>query len=76
MIEILYMDKGRVTIPKAARKRQGLGDGSSLLFLETKSGALVFRPVKAKPELSLLEHLKKFQGIDIPEIKAICPPRV
>ena len=70
------MDKGRVTIPKACRKRHGLEDGSTLLFFETKSGALVLKPVKAKPELSLIEHLKRFKGVEIPAIKAHCPPRV
>ena len=76
MNEVLYMDKGRVTIPKECRTRRGLADGATLLFLETKSGALVLKPVKAKPELSLIEHLKRFKGVEIPEIKVHCPPRV
>jgi AbrB family looped-hinge helix DNA binding protein len=76
MNEVLYMDKGRVTIPKECRKRHGLEDGSTLLFFETKSGALVLKPVKAKPELDLVDHLRKFKGIEIPGRKHICPPRV
>lgn len=76
MNEILYMDKGRVTIPKECRTRHGLADGSTLAFFETKSGALVLKPVKAKPELSLIAHLKRFKGVAIPEMKVHCPPRV
>ena len=75
MNEVLYMDKGRVTIPKECRNRHGLEDGSTLLFLETKSGSLVLKPVKSKPELSLVEHLKRFKGVQIPKSKVHCPPR-
>lgn len=32
MNEVLYMDKGRVTIPKDCRTRRGLEDGDTLLF--------------------------------------------
>ena len=74
--ELLYMDKGRVTLPKESRERHGLGDGSTLLFLETKSGAMVLKPVKETPELNLIEHLKKFKGVEIPDFKGHCPPRV
>lgn len=76
MNELLYLDKGRVTLPKESRDKHGLGDGSALLFLETKSGAMVLKPVKAKPQLDLIEHLKKFKDVEIPEIKAHCPPRL
>lgn len=76
MNEVLYMDKGRVTLPKESRDKYGLGDGSTLLFLETKSGAMVLKPVNEKPELNLIEHLKKFKDVEIPQIKAHCPPRV
>lgn len=76
MNEVLYMDKGRVTIPKDCRTRRGLADGDTLLFLETKSGALVLKPVKSKPEKTLLQHLKQFKGIEIPKMQARCAPRV
>lgn len=76
-MEVLYMtDKGRVTIPNATRVAHGLGEGSRLLFLETKSGALVLKPVKEKPEKTLVEHLQKFQGVEWSERAAHCPPRV
>ncbi|HEX4350979.1 MAG TPA: AbrB/MazE/SpoVT family DNA-binding domain-containing protein [Verrucomicrobiae bacterium] len=73
--EVLYLDKGRITIPKDCRDRHGLDDGDTLLFLETKSGALVLKPVKAKPEMDLVDHLLRFKGMDLPERKHICPPR-
>ncbi len=76
MNEVLYMDKGRVTIPKECRTRRGLEDGSTLLFYETNSGTLVLKPVKAKPELDLVDHLLGLKGLEIPERKHICPPRV
>ncbi len=77
LMEVLYMtDEGQVTVPSDIRSRHGLGPGSGLLFLETKSGAMVLKPVKAKPELTLVEHLTRFQGVALPSIKACCPPRV
>lgn len=76
MNELLYVEKGQVTLPKESRDKHGLSDGSVLLFLETKSGAMVLKPVKAKPQLSLIEHLKKFKGVDLPELETHCPPRV
>ena len=43
-----------------------LGEGSKLLFLETKSVAMVVKPVKENPELDLVEHLLRFKGVVIP----------
>jgi AbrB family looped-hinge helix DNA binding protein len=76
MNEVLYMDKGRVTIPKACRTRRGLEDGDTLLFLETRSGEMVLRPVKEKPKMTLLEHLRKFKGVELSTMKFHCPPRI
>jgi AbrB family looped-hinge helix DNA binding protein len=76
-MEVLYMtDKGRITIPNEARTKYGLGEGSRLLFMETKSGALVLKPVKEKPELSLVEHLTRFKGVELPEMSVRTKPRV
>jgi bifunctional DNA-binding transcriptional regulator/antitoxin component of YhaV-PrlF toxin-antitoxin module len=65
-----------VTIPKDSRTRHGLENGDAMLFLETKSGDMVLRPVKAEPEMSLLEHLRQFRGVEIPEIKFHSAPRL
>ena len=75
MNAVLYMDKGRVTIPKDFRDRRGLADGDTLLFLETKSGEMILRPLKARPELTLVQHLKRFKGVEIPAMKFHQAPR-
>ena len=56
--------------------KHGLGAGSCLMFVETKSGAMVLKAMKDKPELTLVEHLTRFKGVELPELKAHCPPRV
>ena len=76
MNEVLYLDRGRVTIPKACRTRRGLEDGDTLLFLETKSGEMVLRPLKEKPKMTLLEHLRKFKGVELQAMAFHCPPRI
>ena len=58
----------------------GLDDKASwpcpLLFLEAKSGSSVLKPMKAKPEMDLVDHLLRFKGVNIPERQHFCPPRV
>jgi len=76
MNTVLYMDKGRVTIPKESRTRHGLENGDAMLFLETKSGDMVLRPVKAEPEMSLVQHLKQFKGVEMPKMKFHSAPRL
>ena len=77
IMELLYMtEKGQVTVPRDSRSKHGLGEGSQLLFMETKSGVMVLKPVKEKPELTLVEHLTRFKGVELPQIQAHCPPRV
>lgn len=77
LMEVLYMtEKGQVTVPIESRAKHGLGAGSRLMFVETKSGTMVLKAMKDKPELSLVEHLTRFKGVELPELKAHCPPRV
>lgn len=77
LMEVLYMtEKGQVTVPSESRAKHGLGAGSRLLFIESKSGAMVLKPMKDKPELTLVEHLTRFKGVELPTSKAHCPPRV
>lgn len=43
------------------------------------SGTVVrIEPVEepATPKLSLIDHLKKFKGVELPAFQAHCPPRV
>jgi AbrB family looped-hinge helix DNA binding protein len=76
MNTILFMDKGRVTIPKDCRTRRGLREDGPLFFRESKSGDMVLKPVNAEPELSLVQHLKRFRGVEIPEMKFHSAPRI
>jgi AbrB family looped-hinge helix DNA binding protein len=74
---IVHMsEKGQIVVPKGARDKRGFGLGTAFAFLETKDGDLIFRPVKNRPKLSLIGHLKKFRGIQIPERKHRSPPRI
>jgi AbrB family looped-hinge helix DNA binding protein len=76
MNDVLYMDKGRVTIPKDYRTRCGLEDGDTLLFLESKSGGAILRPVNAKPRMTLTQHLRRFKGVEVPEMRFHSAPRI
>ena len=60
----------------AARDQRGFGQGSPFAFFESKDGDLVFRPINVHPKLTLLEHLRKFQGVSIPDRSVRCPPRL
>jgi AbrB family looped-hinge helix DNA binding protein len=69
---IVHMsEKGQIVVPKQARDHRGFGQGSPFAFFESKDGDLIFRP-----KLTLLEHLKKFQGVSIPDRAVHCPPRL
>lgn len=73
---IIHMsEKGQVVVPKHIRDERGFGNGSTFAVMETKSGAIVFRPVKTAPKMDLLEHLLRLKGLVIPERKHLCPPR-
>jgi len=74
---IVHMSgKGEIVLPKKIREQHGFRNGSAFAVLKTKSGMMVLKPVKEKTKLSLIEHLRKFKGVEIPQFKAHCPPRV
>ena len=74
---IVHMsEKGQIVVPKEARDKRGLGPGSTFAFIESKDGDLIFRPINANPKLTLIEHLKKFKGVAIPEMKIHSRPRI
>ncbi len=75
-MEVLYMKKkGQVTIPSAVQARRNLGYKSTLVFLESASGDMILRPSKANPELDLVDHLRRFKMLEIPERQHQAPPR-
>ena len=75
---IVHMsEKGQIVVPKEIRDSRGFDNGSAFVVLETKSGALVFRPVAvAQPKLDLVDHLLKLKGLDIPEREHHSRPRI
>lgn len=76
-MEVLYMtEKGQVTVPSAVRARRKLGYKSTLIFLESASGDMILRPSKAATELDLVDHLRRFKGMEIPERKHLLPPHI
>ena len=75
-MNVVHMsEKGQITVPKEARERRGLSNGSVLEFIDHTGGDLIFRPVQASPTLDLVDHLKKLRGLDIPTRKHHSPPR-
>ena len=73
---IVHMsEKGQIMVPKDIRDQHGFGDGSAFAVSETKSGSIVFRPVKTAPKMDLVDHLLRLKGVDIPERQHLCPPR-
>ncbi len=76
MTVVRMSEKGQIVVPKQIRDEKGYGNGTAFSVTQSKSGALVFRPVRGKPKLSLIDHLRKFKGVKIPRLKVYCPPRV
>ena len=68
-------EKGQIVVPKNIRDEHGFGNGSAFAVLETKSGAITFRPVQTAPKMDLVDHLLRLKGLDIPERQHFCPPR-
>jgi AbrB family looped-hinge helix DNA binding protein len=76
MVIVHMSEKGQITVPKNARKKRGLANGSVLEFIDEVQGDLVFRPLKTGPTLSLIDHLRKFKGVSIPQRKHHGKPRI
>ena len=76
-MRVVHMsEKGQIVVPKNIRDQRGFGNGSTFIVMESKSGVLVFRPVKSEPKLDLVDHLLRLKGVDIPERKHHSPPQV
>jgi AbrB family looped-hinge helix DNA binding protein len=76
MTVVRMSEKGQIVVPKEIRDQRGFRYGSEFAVLETKAGDLVFRPVRTKPKMDLVDHLLRLKGLEIPERKHFCPPRV
>jgi AbrB family looped-hinge helix DNA binding protein len=76
MTIVRMSEKGQIVVPKDIRDQRGFGNGSAFAVLETKSGSLIFRPIKTAPKLDLVDHLLSLKGIDIPQRENLCAPRV
>jgi len=73
---IIHMsEKGQIVVPKKIRDEHGFGNGSAFAVLETKGGAIVFRPVKGAPSMDLVDHLLRLKGLEITERQHLCAPR-
>jgi len=76
-MKIVHMsEKGQIVVPKEIRDKHGFSSGSAFVVYESQSGQLIFRPIKSEPRRSLIDYLQGFKGLDVPEIKAHCPPRL
>jgi AbrB family looped-hinge helix DNA binding protein len=75
MTVIHMSEKGQVVVPKHIRDEHGFGNGTAFTVLETKSGAIVFRPIKTAPKKDLVDHLLRLKGLNIAERRHFCPPR-
>jgi AbrB family looped-hinge helix DNA binding protein len=71
---IIHMsEKGRVVVPKKIRDKHGFGDGSAFAVLPTKSGSIVFRPIKTKSTMDVVDHLLRLKGGHIPKRQNVLP---
>jgi AbrB family looped-hinge helix DNA binding protein len=75
MTVVHMSEKGQIVVPKEIRDRHGFANGSVFAVVETRSGNVVLRPVKTRPGKDLLDWLKEFRDIEIPERKHFCKPR-
>lgn len=74
---IVHMsEKGQIVVPKDIRDQHGFGNGSAFAIRQTKSGALLLRPVRAKRRKDLVDFLLELKGFGIPEMQFHAAPRL
>jgi len=74
---IVHMsEKGQIVVPKDIRDQHGFGNGSAFAVRETKSGALLLRPVQAARRKDLVDFLLDLKGFEIPEMQFHAAPRM
>jgi AbrB family looped-hinge helix DNA binding protein len=73
---IVHMsEKGQIVVPKNIRDQHGFGNGSAFAVRQTKSGALLLRPVPAGRRKDLVDFLLDLKGLEIPEMRFHAKPR-
>ena len=70
MTIVRMSEKGQIVVPKEIRDERGFGNGSAFAVLATRSGSIVFRPLKTAPKMDLVDHLLRFKGLQLPEQQA------
>lgn len=74
---IVHMsEKGQIVVPKDIRDQHGFGNGSAFAVRQTKSGALLLRPVQAARRKDLVDFLLDLKGFEIPEMRFHAAPRM
>ena len=75
MTVIHMSEKGQIVVPKTIRDEHGFGTGSAFAVSETKSGAIVFRPIKKTPKMDLVDHLLRLKGLNLAKREHLFSPR-
>jgi AbrB family looped-hinge helix DNA binding protein len=78
MTVVTMSEKGQIIVPKDIRDQHGWDKGSIFAVEQSRSGVVHLRPLtKRRPKVTFLEALRRaVAGVEIPEIKAHCPPRL
>ena len=75
MTIVRMSEKGQIVVPKSIRDENGFDTGAAFTVLRTKSGAIVFRPIKAPPKKDLVDHLSRLKGVAFSVRTHRCPHR-
>ena len=74
---IVHMsEKGQIVVPKDIRDRHGFENGSAFAVRQTKSGALLLRPVQAGRRKDLVDFLLDLKELEMPEMQFHAAPRL
>jgi AbrB family looped-hinge helix DNA binding protein len=69
-------ERGQVVIPKEIRELNRWQKGDDLLVLRKPNGDVILRRIIPQPRRSLLDHLRAFRGLQLPERQHPLKPRV
>ncbi|HEY3760908.1 MAG TPA: AbrB/MazE/SpoVT family DNA-binding domain-containing protein [Verrucomicrobiae bacterium] len=68
---IVHMSaKGQIVVPKDIRDRHGFRNGSAFAVRQTKSGAIVLKPVQSPGKSGFIDAIRGIMsGVEIPEMR-------